>query len=169
MSERPVNAKMGHPDPNHPTNLFKGDAAKLVDYHGNPVVSKAAWGDQSTDLWLSLAVSTMAPGIKTPKEAGDIKPNVTRSQFGGVWFTMAVTEGRPSYTTPTFGLALELPADLANDDLKKTYVYEWLRDTALECLQEATTSMGFKGLPNPHRFGEFLETAGDVVIKRSGL
>ncbi len=162
-------ARMGHPDPNHPTNLFKGDAGKLVDYHGNPVVSKAPWSDQHTGLWLSMAVSTMACGIQTPKEAGDIKPNVTRATFGGVWFTLATTEGLPSYSTKTFGLCLELPADLARDELKKTYVMEWVKETALECLQEAKDHMDFKGLLHPSKFGEFLHDSAEHMIKRTGL
>jgi hypothetical protein len=172
MNDSPIimpKAGMGHPDPNHPTNRFKGADAALVDEQGRPVTSKGRWGGQGTNLWLFLTVSENSVGLRAPAD-GLREPEVCRDHIGGVWFTLGCSEGRPVFLTTTFGQALELPADLARDDLKKQYCIEWLKDTALECLEEATGSWEtFVGLSSPDKFAKWLEESADRTIGRMGL
>jgi hypothetical protein len=161
-------AGMGHPDPNHPTNRYKGADALLYDYEGRPITSKGRWGDKGTNLWMFLTVSEQSPGLRAPAD-GLKDPKVCRKSMGGVWFTLGCSEGRPAFMTTVFGLALELPSDLATDDLKKAYCIDWLKDTALECLTAARDAMGFTGLQSPDMFARWLETSADDSIKAMGL
>lgn len=170
----PPKAAMGHPDPNHPSNRFKDDAAKLVDWEGRPVVRGLPWGEAGSGLWLFVAVSEAAP--PTPTAADGAKaPRVARWSVGGVWFTVGCTEGRPSWPSGrVFGNAMELPHDLARDELKKTLVMDWLRDMAQECCLEAALNMGFKGLPGTSaeasdKMSRFLAGGAEHVIKGMGL
>lgn len=158
----------GHPDPNHPTNQYKGDDAFLYDAEGRPITSKGRWGGKGTNLWLFLLVSESAPGLRAPAN-GLKEPQVCRTHMGGVWFTLGCSEGRPTFTTSVYGQSLELPSDLARDELKKQYVIDWLKDTAEENLREALFAMGFRGLPSPAQFAKWLETSADTTIKEMGL
>jgi hypothetical protein len=159
---------LGHPDPNHPSNKYKGGDATLYDYEGRPIVSKGRWGGQGTNLWLFMAVSRDSVGIRAPAD-GFRETQVCRENIGGVHFTLGASEGRPVFLSRVFGAALELPGDLDKDELKKTYCIDWLKDTTLECLTEATASMGFTGLPSPDTFAKWLEESADKTIRRMGL
>lgn len=159
---------IGHPDTNHPTNRYKGDDAFLYDAEGRPVTSKGRWGGRGTNLWMFLLISKAAPGICAPAD-GFKEPELCRKSMGGCWFTLGVSEGRPRFRSAVFGQSLELPSDLARDELKKQYVIDWLKDTALENLAEATNNMDFTGLSSPDEFATWLEDSADKTIGRMGL
>lgn len=173
-SHRVPSAQMGHPDPNHPTNRFKGDDAGLVDYHGRPVVDKAAWSTVPTTLWLYITVS---PGVGAPypeHEDGMKAPRQATWAVGGITLAVGCSEGRPKFPGRTYGNALQLPADLARDEAKKTLVMDWLRDMGVECLNEARRSMGFRGFPGGpgaavSGMSRFLAGAAEKSIKGMGL
>jgi hypothetical protein len=167
-------AQMGHPDPNHPTNRFKGDDAGLVDYHGNPVVDKAAWSTVPTNLWLFI---TVCAGTGTPlpmASEGGLAPRQATWSVGGITLAVGCTEGRPRWDEEVFGNAIELPSDLGRDPTKQTLIMDWLRDMGVECLMEAKASMGFSGFPGSpmaavNGMGRFLQGGAERSIKGMGL
>lgn len=161
-------AGMGHPDPNHPSNKYKGGDAYLYDYEGRPIVSKGRWGGQGTNLWLFITMSKQSVGLRAPAD-GMKEPEVFRHGIGGVNWTIGVSEGRPVFLSSVFGQCLELPGDLARDDLKKQYIMDWIKDTAIECMVEAMDTIGFTGLHSPDMFAKWLQESANTAIKRMGL
>lgn len=168
MSTSGPKAHLGHPDPNHPTNKYKGEDAFLFDDKGRPVTSKGRWGGKGTDLWIFLLVSEDQVDLHGPAD-GLKPPEVCTSRIGRVWFTVGVSEGRPTFKTKVHGQALELPSDLARDDLKKQYLIDWLKDTAVENLTAAVRDMNFSGLRSPEEFSQWLANSAEKTIKRMGL
>ncbi len=123
---------MGHPDPNHPSNRYDGDDQALVDYDGELVVNAAGWSKVPTGLYLSVFVSR----ISTPLHPDRRFHYETLGLKGGE-LTVGTSKGKPTFQAPGWGLSLELPSDLARDDLKKKYVMEWLVATIGDCLLDS--------------------------------
>lgn len=105
---------------------------------------------------------------------GHLAPRQATWCIGGITITVGCSEGKPIWPTEVFGNALELPADLARDELKKTLIMDWLRDMAEACLEEAKVSMGFRGIPGRpelavQSMGNFLAGSAEKTIKGIGL
>lgn len=163
-------AGMGHPDPSHPTNRIRGDEKRIFDYEGRPVVHGMPWADTGTGLWLFMI---MTPDYPTTPDApvGAKEPRMGIWTVGGVSFAVGVCEGRPKWSNQAvYGNAMELPVDLGRDPMKQTFVTDWLKDTALECLVEAVDKHGFTGIPGDSaKMGRFITGAAEKAIRGMGL
>lgn len=161
----------GHPDPKHPSNQHQGDAAKLVDYTGNPVVSQKPWSAAKTGLYISIGLSRTKPTeMKYPEYMhARGKTNLHLWPQGTAWVFIATSEGVPRWSTDVWGASLELPDDLGRDKLKQQYVMEWMRETLAESLTHASQADAFTGFTNHRVVGQWIYETSNKAINEIGL
>ena len=128
MSDSPI-VKPGFPE-GHPMHNHGLDPQR-VDDSGVPVIHLKPWSQCSTGIWLNVLVSTTSPvRLDCPWKGR----NLRLSDHEDVWLHVSTSKGKPTATNPTYGSCLELPSDLGDDDLKQTYVTDWIIATVKEAL-----------------------------------
>ena len=115
--------------------LSEEDEARL-DPAGQPIVDGKRWGDCSTGIYLTISVGVDNGGLLVDRKTlgagrftfkgSSIHPELVMDVF--------TTDGLPTCQSAVAGAALELPEDLASDELKRKYVVEWIRETATEAM-----------------------------------
>lgn len=153
--------KTGHPD--FQKDLSEADQKK-VDEKGRAVVLGLPWSEAGTDLWLTVFVSNLwltgQPSKMDRKAWGKHLGLPDQARSLGLF----VTSGKPRFANPGWGASLELPSDLARDELKVRYVTEWVIETVKESLSESGGNLEhLKALS-----GEIVLTVEDAV-RRAGL
>ncbi len=165
---------VGNPaDPNY-RKLLSAEDEKRVDDKGNLVVAGELWSKASTGLYLVVALCGRgSPSEYTPflisEGRADIALDWLDNKSGAThkWcLTIAGAKGKPRWLQPVWGAALELPADLATDELKSSYVVEWLVETVKESLE------GCGITPNKtvmKKLGAAVADAANISIRATGL
>jgi hypothetical protein len=137
-------AKLG--DPNSPLygQVLTAEEEKKVDDQGRPVVEGLPWSEAKTGLYLVVACMGKSPKADRPM-LGGTSVDVPKAMCSGIKrnrvMLVGTFMGRPAFDTQYTGCALELPADLARDALKRQYVVEWLAETAKESLEESGVNL----------------------------
>jgi hypothetical protein len=133
-----IHTGIGNPLSPYSGELLSEEEEKSVDDKGNLITRGKLWSEASTGLYLVVALHTQdAQG----KEIRSVKPLLGRADIDlsgvcrGKWtLSIASSVGNPRFYHPVVGACLELPDDLANDDIKRQYVTEWLVETIKESL-----------------------------------
>ena len=128
---------VGHP--NFQADLSEADQRK-IDEKGRPVVLGEPWSEAATDLWLTVFVPAMKHIFLTAEGRLGADRTVRGQALGlpdGRSLGLFVSLGKPTFSLPGYGASLELPSDLARDELKVRYVTEWFLDTTKESVSAA--------------------------------
>ena len=104
-----------------------------VDDTGRPVVHGKPWSECGTGVFLNVLVSRSGAIRLDRRWTGRNIPLPSRL-WGELWLHISATKGKPIADAPTWGACLEVPSDLGDDDLKKTYVTEWFIETVREAM-----------------------------------
>ncbi|MCP4899887.1 MAG: hypothetical protein GY906_23210 [bacterium] len=137
-----ISAKPGFPE-GHPLHgKTEGDgglALSAVD--GKPTILKKFWSNAGTGLWLVI-------GICRPPILGHIveiqgSPMVLTIYTEDIGRSGAFMGNVRRPVAPKEGVwtCLELPSDLAQDELKQEYVRHWIEHTTAEMLQKAAIAV----------------------------
>lgn len=129
--------KTGVGNPLSPYNdvLLSAEDEKRMDDKGNLVVEGLPWSQVPTNrylwvaLWWGSELTQLVPGGKGQTD--------TRLGWwsGRYNLSMGISVGPPRFNKATIGACIEVPADLADDPLKKQYMVEWLVATVQEALE----------------------------------
>ena len=157
--DRPIHTGIGQPG--YKKDLSAEDE-KRVDDKGNLVVHKEPWSYVPTGLYLTIY------GTHSKDMTVNRKFYGSRIIVNGKGFCIGVmtTDGKPTFNVDAWGASLELPADLAKDELKKAYVSEWIIETVKEILGGAE-----QGIANEHLddLPVWLVVQSDAAIRKTGL
>ena len=163
-----IHTGMGNPsDPNF-RKLLTAEEERSVDEKGNKVSNGLLWADAGTGKYLVVAL-----GRKTLSEYTEYVYNRARADidlgriFGqNAVLTIASASGKPRWLQECRGACLEIPADLAEDEIKRQYVVEWLVETVKESLAGIGLTM------NKHRLtkvGAAVADAANIAIAGARL
>ena len=152
--------EVGIGDPTKPA--LTAEEEKRVDADHNPIVDGLVWSEAATGIFLTIF------GTTRNERLGISKANVGEALHlgNGLTIVLLTSEGKPKFSLPGWGASLELPVDLARDELKRKYVMEWMVDTTKEILTETKL-----GIPD-HRVSDFavwLHAAANKAIGATGL
>lgn len=132
-----LDIKTGVGDPSSPFygQLLSQEDENRLDPAGSPVVEGDTWGESSTGLYLTIAVTKGGfGGSSRATLGGAYTPVSLRLSSQPLTIACISTMGKPSFPVRSAGASLELPGDLARDKHKRQYVVEWIKDTAAEAL-----------------------------------
>ncbi len=162
IDEGGLEVKMGHPLGPQGVLMSEEDE-KSVDELGRPVITGLLWSKAKTGIYLNL-FGTLEPDYAGPEllVGGDT------IHMGNLSVTAWTTLGVPKASCDGVGASLELPSDLARDELKKDYLTAWIKTTAMEILHEAVVNR-WGGLKSPAAFEKWLFMSCEDAIKRTGL
>ena len=131
-----IKTGVGNPLSPYTNELLSEEDEKRVDDKGQLVTRGNLWSASGTGtfiwtaLWVGQEITQLVPGGR----------GQTDIDLGNLWrswnLSIGLSEGRPRFNRPTGGAALEVPYDLAEDDIKRQYVAEWLSETGAESFQE---------------------------------
>jgi hypothetical protein len=163
-----IHTGIGNPsDPNF-RKLLTAEEERSVDDKGNKVSEGLLWGDSSTGKYLVVAIGRRALSEYTEFVYGTGRADIDLSSIlnGQAVLTVASSSGLPRWVQPCIGACLEIPADLAEDAIKRQYVVEWLQETIKECMH----GMGFK--MNKHqlnKIGAAVADAANIAVSGARL
>ena len=154
--------KVGMGLPGEIKEILTVEEEKSIDEHGRRVVSKSPWSYVSTGLYLTVFVSTCGPMVKVgcDREMAGGRLTLTSDHQ----LLILTTFGKPAFSVDGWGTSLELPADLARDDLKKSYLTEWLIDAVQEICEAADAP-----LEKSDDLAVWLASAADRAVRATGL
>jgi hypothetical protein len=155
---------IGHPDPDHPTNKYKGDDEGRYDEEGRPVITGANWSHVPTNLYLTIFLTKLS-GLNLSVDRMFHSETV---ELKGGELTVGTSNGKPTFQIPGFGLSLELPSDLARDELKKQYVMEWIAGTVGDVLLDSGAKVPGTTRDLDH-FAAWLHDVAERAIRKVGL
>lgn len=166
-----VDVQMGHPlDPTR-GQLRSVEDEQRLDEKGEPVVHGEVWSKTGTGLYLNILVTRERPLADRPMYGGvhcDVPSSLMPAKAGSRMIAVGVTMGKPTFNIDYWGAALELPSDLARDELKRRYVVEWIGDTAVEALRGAGARLSVY----PERASElglWVAASSENAIQKAGL
>jgi hypothetical protein len=149
---------IGHPDFLDARKLLSKDDEKSIDEKGNKVIDGDLWSASATGLYLILF------GYKGGGTFGQATGTIGLGN--GLSLMVGSGTGKPTFPIAGWGASLELPADLARDDLKRQYVTEWVIDTAKEIL---TGAESFIPGDATNEFAAWLMGSTERAIRETGL
>ncbi len=166
-----IDAREGHPlDPNR-GKILTADEEKRIDGQGVSIADGLLWSKSGTGMYLVVAVTSVKP--KTDRRfISGAHTVVPRAICGSVRknlnMSVGVTFGKPTFHCAAFGACLELPSDLGTDKVKRSYLAEWIADTAVEALAAAGANL--KKFPTrTDAMGLWVSEAANVSINAAGL
>lgn len=172
MSELTVEPVAGVGDPSSPLygQVLSSEDEKRIDDKGCPVISGLPWSEAGTGVYISVLAAKCLPSADRKTLGGgtcSVPSSVKGAYKGPLNLAVFTTLGRPSFNHGYVGACLELPSDLAKDELKKQYLIEWLVHTVSE-------SLGLYGadLSEPadvQRVGLWVSQAAQAAIQSTGL
>lgn len=127
---------LGHPDNPYRGQLLSAEDERRLDEKGQEVVKGVPWGEAQTGLWLAVAVGSGPLSAHVPPIGGtsfSISQRITRGADMRL-FVGTFRDTKPRWSTATTGACIELPHDLAQDEIKRKYLTEWLAHTCVEAL-----------------------------------
>lgn len=128
--------RTGHGDPTsrYYGELLSEDEEKSIDADDRMIVDKLLWSRAGTGLFLSIY------GTRDERPIGCDRSFKGQSLWlGNTMLTVAVTQGKPKWTKEGFGLSLELPSDLGDDEAKQDYLTQWVVETTKETFRGCKT------------------------------
>ena len=163
-----IHTGMGNPsDPNF-RKLLTAEEERSVDDKGDLVSEGLLWGDAGTGKYLVVALGRSVLSEYTEFLFNRSRADIDLSKIFGVpaIMTIASAGGLPRWLQPCQGACLEIPADLAEDPIKRQYVTEWLVETVKESLGNVGLTM------NKHRLtkvGAAVADAANIAIAGARL
>jgi hypothetical protein len=141
---------------------------RSVDEKGDKVSEGMLWADAGTGKYLVVALARQPLAEYTEYLYNRARADINLSKIFGVpaTLTVATASGLPRWMQPCQGACLEIPADLAEDPIKRQYVTEWL----VETVKESCANVGLKF--NKHRLkkvGAAVADAANIAIAGAKL
>ena len=129
----------GHPlDPNRGV-LMSEDDEKRMDEQGRPIVDGLLWSKAASGAYMFVTASREFIGSNSHTLIG---ASCIEKGLGGIKLTIGCTIGAPSFSVHTAGACLEIPTDLGRDDIKQSYIAQWLAHTSAEALALMGVNLG---------------------------
>jgi hypothetical protein len=161
----------GHPLSPDRGKLLSADDEKRIDEKGRPVVSGKLWSQAGTGMYLVVLMRDQPLQSDIPIVGRtDITLGLAFGGSGSTVLTVGVSKGGvPRFAHEYVGAALELPDDLGNDAMKRSYVIEWLVETVRECFQVRRIALPNKDSSVFQDLGMAVAAAAQKAIEGSQL
>ena len=154
---------VGNPLSPYNGELLSEEDEKRLDEKGQLVVRGLTWGEAATDVYLVVALHEFEEATTVEPLRGKINIDLSDISTKKCSLLLATSTGKPTFTHPTIGACLELPSDLASDDIKRQYVVEWLVNTVDESLKKYGA---YVMKSDVQKFSQALAEAAESAIKR---
>lgn len=162
MDTKDIQTGVGNPLSPYTGELLSEEDEKRLDEKGHLVVRGLTWGEASSGIYLTVALherSTSDSLIKLKKAVDIDLSNISSKK---ATLTLATSVGKPVFSHSTIGAALELPSDLANDDIKRQYVIEWLVNTVDESLKKYSAYISERNVKD---FSKAIAEAAESAVR----
>jgi hypothetical protein len=142
-----IKTGVGNPLSPYNDQLLSAEDEKSIDDKGRRVIRGKPWSQARTNTWLVIGLHDKESGVTARKLRG--KADIDLSGVAGrpVTLTVASSRGRPTFLHPVIGACLEIPDDLAEDDIKRQYVVEWLIHTVDEAMRKMKVGVKKEDVP----------------------
>jgi hypothetical protein len=165
-----IHTGVGNPLSPYNDELLSEEEEKRIDDKGRLVTRGKLWSEASTGLYLVVALHIQdALG----RELRSVSPLLGRADIDlsaatkGKWtLSIAASKEKPRFYHPVVGACLELPDDLALDDIKRQYVVEWLVNTVDESFRDRSLKVQEA---SRHHLAAAIADAANTAIMATGL